>query len=209
MSTRRKLLGIGEEEKEVEKVSIVPQLVPDFKVITVDTAGRTFLDNYNRIGIESESHIVPAQNMLLVLGADAFLDPNHVIGRLDILRLREDSPQTLQIISDAVDNIKKKIVEAEQIDPDVVDVRIALIDRGIRRVCEEACQDVRAWGGVTIPVRYSATDIRLGIHSVEIKRALDVNGVPTVQGVEHIARVTFCMYSDTQYQLNLIMPRQA
>lgn len=207
MSTRRKLLGIGEEETEVDKVSIVPQLVPNFKITTVDTVERTFLDNYNRMTIEYESHILPVENILLILGTDAFLDPNHVIARLDILRLREDSPQALQIISDAVENVKKKVGELEKIEPDVVDVRIALIDRGIRRVCQEVCEDVRAWGAVNVPVGYSATDIRLGIQSVEIKRALDVNGAPTTQGIEYIARVSFYMYSDTQYQLNMIMPK--
>lgn len=202
MSTRRRLLGIEEDE---EKVSEVLQLTPNFKRTLVDTDGRTFLENYDFSSIESDSEIIPSQSIPLVLAVDAFMDSNHVLSRIDLNRLREENPETVQIILESIKSLNEYILKEEDINSEIVDVRVALVDHDIRRTSERLCEDVRAWTGINVPLRYKSSEIRLGIHSVDIKRALDVNGQETTQGPEYISRVTLYMYSTTSYDLDLII----
>lgn len=202
MSTRRRLLGIEEGEEKVVETTII---VPNFKRTIVDTEDRTFLDNYEFSNIESDSKIIPTQSLPLILGADSFIDPNHVLVRTDLNKLREESPDTAHMIVESIKNLNNHVLTEEEILSEILDVRIALIDQDIRRTCQRLCEDVRAWTGITIPVRYKSSEIRLGIHSVDIKRALDVNGEKTSIGPDYMGRVTLYMYSPNGSELNLII----
>lgn len=201
MSTRRRLLGIEDGD---EKVVDIVTLIPNFKRTIVDTDGRTFLDNYDFSSRDQDSIVIPARSLSIILGVDAFVDCNHVLSRIELNRLKEENPETINIILNVVKYLREYVLTEEEISMEVLDVRVALVDQDIRTMCRRLSEDVRAWTGTHVPIRYESSEIRLGIHSVDIKRALDENGQETTRGPEYIGRVTLYMYSTSNPNLSLI-----
>lgn len=181
--------------------------IPKTRRLTMIDDETTILEKHHRENIEENTYPLEIGCIPMSLCVDAFMDPSYVAARVNLNNVSEIHGPSAEIMKQLIMKTIHDVSQQEDRMCDDAQFRVLLYDRNINQLCRDLVSDVRCWSGILIPILYKSSSMRIGIHSVEIRRALDIHGDPTTQGPKNIYNVYLYLYSDHPPELSLIFER--